>query len=148
MFLLIDIDSTLATHTEARTILITHHTLQRHSKVDAVCLHSKSASVCLQHCQHEPLSVKATVREDPRTHALCAALVACADDWSARAVGNVAWAHAVLHHGPDNLLELVQIPATESVFAHIDFLYIQHNLRALRASGPSHQRIWFSSQSG
>ena len=62
-----------------------------------------------QHCHHEPPCVKAAVREDPRCRALSAALVGSAAEWKPRALGNVAWAHAVLRHGPPDLLELVRV---------------------------------------
>ena len=65
-------------------------------------------SLTAQHCHHEPPCVKAAVREDPRCRALSAALLAASAEWKPRALGNVAWAHAVLRHGPPNLLELVR----------------------------------------
>ena len=65
--------------------------------------------VCwLQHCHHEPPCVKAAVRDDPRTRRLAETLAECSGEWSPRAVGNVAWAHAVLGHGPANLLDMVR----------------------------------------
>ena len=51
--------------------------------------------------------MKAAVRGDPRTKRLALRVVAGADNWTGRIVGNVAWAHAVLQHGPPDIMDIV-----------------------------------------
>jgi hypothetical protein len=61
-----------------------------------------------QHCHQEPPAVKAAVRADTRTKLLASRVVAGADNWTGRIVGNVAWAHAVLQHGPPHIMDIVR----------------------------------------
>ena len=51
--------------------------------------------------------MKAAVRSDARTKLLASRVVAGADNWTGRIVGNVAWAHAVLQHGPPHIMDIV-----------------------------------------
>jgi len=52
--------------------------------------------------------VKAAIRGDPRTQRLASRLVASAGNWTGRIVGNVAWAYAVLQHGPPSIMDIVR----------------------------------------
>ena len=55
--------------------------------------------------------VKAAIRGDPRTQRLASRLVASAGNWTGRIVGNVAWAYAVLQHGPPSIMDIVRAAA-------------------------------------
>ena len=52
--------------------------------------------------------MKAAIRSDPRTQRLALRLVASAGNWTGRIVGNVAWAYAVLQHGPPTIMDIVR----------------------------------------
>ena len=71
----------------------------------------------LQHCHQEPPAIKAAVRGDPRTQRLASRLVASAGNWTGRIVGNVAWAYAVLQHGPPTIMDIVRTDDKVSALA-------------------------------
>ncbi len=67
--------------------------------------------VVSQHCHQEPPAVKAAIRGDLRTQRLASRLVGSAGNWTGRIVGNVAWAYAVLQHGPPTIMDIVRTTA-------------------------------------